>query len=352
MGSTTIMSAAYQQRLDRLKRLERAVPYGTSSSEKCPDGVRLLAIMGDAYGGANDKARRRALQRDLDELVKEGIIEAVNPGSRPLRYRRRYEEPDEDPAVWEYTLLQIRDLVAEALPSRRLDRLWQRLLSEIGDSALDETRVRLVPDTLRLQPVELYPDVLSAVIQALARRNALKVLYEDAKSTRAEACLHPQGLIQRGPIPYLFALKNDEDDPLRLYALHRMIRAEMLDGTPSRAAPGFDLDEAIASGLADFGSGEWIDLELRVRGYVAELLRVCPLSPCQRSEDEPDGSGFDLRVSARLPSTGQLLRWLLGLGGNIEVVGPAQLRRVVAAQALKMSRIYHPNDAALADEGR
>jgi predicted DNA-binding transcriptional regulator YafY len=307
--------------------------------------------MGDAYGDASDSARRRALQRDLDDLVKDGLIEAVNPGGRPLRYRRPIEEPDEDPAIWQYTLIQIRDLVAEVLPSRRLDRLWQRLMSEIGASVLDESRVRIVPDTLRLQPVDLYPDVLGAVIQALAQQRVLKVLYEDAKSARSEACLHPQALIQRGPIPYLFALKNDEDVPLRLYALHRMIRAETVADRPARGFPGFDLDQAIASGQADFGSGESIDLDLRVRGYVADLLRVCPLSPDQCIDDEPAGSPFEMRVSATLPSTGQLLRWLLGAGSNIEVLAPPSLRRVVAAQALKMAKIYAPDEGAVSQDG-
>lgn len=64
------------------------------------------------------------MQRDLDELVKAGRIEAANPGGKPLRYRRLLEEPDDDPAVWQYTPKQIRDLVAEAVPARRLDRLW------------------------------------------------------------------------------------------------------------------------------------------------------------------------------------------------------------------------------------
>jgi hypothetical protein len=35
-----------------------------------------------------------------------------------------------------------------------------------------------------------------------------------------------------------------------------------------------------------------------------------------------------------------LLRWLLGARDNVEVVGPAELRRVVAVQAAKMATIY------------
>ena len=41
-----------------------------------------------------------------------------------------------------------------------------------------------------------------------------------------------------------------------------------------------------------------------------------------------------------MASTGQLLRWLLGAGDNLEVMGPGDLRRVVAAQAAKAAAIY------------
>lgn len=310
------------------------------SVDAYPDGARLLAILEDAYGTAQEKARRRALQRDLDELVKAGRIEILNPGGKPLRYRRVTDVLDDDPAVWQYTMRQIRDLVAEALPERRLDRLWQRLLTEIDEPLLDERRLRIIPDNLRLQPAELYPDVLRAVIESLAKQVALRVLYEDALGVRGEALLHPQALIQRGPIPYLFALKNAEDEPVRLYALHRMIRAEADTTTPARAAEGFDLDESIANGLADFARGDPIDLELRVRGYVARVLSVCPLAPGQEIEDELPDAPFEMRVRARVPSTGQLLRWLLGGGDNIEVIAPAELRQVVASQAAKMAGLY------------
>jgi proteasome accessory factor B len=49
--------------------------------------------------------------------------------------------------------------------------------------------------------VELYPAVLQSVITALAQRCALRVLYENAKGERDEAQIHPQALVQRGPIP-------------------------------------------------------------------------------------------------------------------------------------------------------
>ena len=334
------MGATSHDRIQRLRRLESLLPRSIVAPGECPDGGRLLAILGDAYGRGSESTRLRTLQRDLAELIRQGRVEALKTGGRTHRYRRLGDEADDDPLVWQYTLQQVRDLIAEAVPARRLDRLWQRLLSEINGSLLDEQRLRMVSDTLRLRPVELYPDVLQAVITALAQRCVLQVLYEKANGERSEVRLHPHAVVQRGPIPYLFALKNDDDAKMRLYALHRMIRAQALSASPARRLDGFDLDEAIALGKADFGQGRLIDLELRVRGYLATLLGVCPLSDDQQLQDEPEGSPYLLRIKARLPSTGQLLRWLLGAGDNLEVLAPPELRQVLTVQAEKMAAIY------------
>lgn len=268
--------------------------------------------------------------------------------SFPLRYRRKNKNLREDRLIWDYTIQQMQELAAEVVPRRHLSRLWERLMTEIQKTAkgveeygavLDASRLRLVPDTLRLQPVELEPKVLMAVLSALANGQALYVLYENAKNERSMPVLHPQALVQRGPIPYLFALKNEEDD-LRMYALQRMIRAEVLTEVKARQAQDFDLDEAIKNGRVDFGKGDWINLELLVRGYLTEVIKACPLDPKQTWRDEPEDSEFEIRVRAKIPSNGQLLRWLLGAGDNVEVVAPPELRQTLASQAAKMAGIY------------
>jgi predicted DNA-binding transcriptional regulator YafY len=329
-------------RTERLRRLTMVLPRAGVNPVECPDTNRLLSILSDVYGRNNADARasQRTIQRDLQTLVEEGRIEAVNPGSKPLRFRRLADDPLDDGLIREYTLQQVRDLIAEAVSARRLDRLWERLLHELDGPLLDAQRLRIIPDTLRLGPVELYPDVLQAVIQSLIERCALQVLYQNAEGIRAEVIIHPHALVQRGPIPYLFALKNDEVEPVRLYALHRIVRAQAQPAVPVRVAAGFDLDRVIAAGVVDFGQGTLVDLELRVRGYLSTLLEVCPLSDDQFMVDEPADAAFSLRVKARVPSTGQLLRWLLGAGDNLEVVGPAELRHVVAAQSAKVAALY------------
>ncbi|MTW22833.1 helix-turn-helix transcriptional regulator [Allochromatium palmeri] len=333
------MSAAHLSRIERLKKLVACLPV-EGRAERCPDVGRLLDRIGDIYEGASESATRRALQRDLKELVRDGRIAIVKPNSKPLRYRRLMDDPDDDPSVWDWLWKQVLAQAGATLSRRQLDRIWRHLLTTSDGPRLDESRLRILPDTLRLQPVELYAGVLRAVIQALIQQRVLRVRYLKPTGDRRESDLHPQALVQRGPIPYLFALKDDEVEPVRLYALHRMTHAELLPEVEARAAEGFDLDTAIADGRADFGAGQRIELELRVRGYLARILPDCPLEPNQRWEDEPDDSDFEIRVWASVPSTGQLLRWLLGAGDNLEVMAPPDLRRVVAAQTRKAAALY------------
>jgi hypothetical protein len=51
------------------------------------------------------------------ERIGQGHIEALKVGGRSPRYRPLADEADEDPLVWQYTLRQVRDLSAQALPA-------------------------------------------------------------------------------------------------------------------------------------------------------------------------------------------------------------------------------------------
>ena len=45
-------------------------------------------------------------------------------------------------------------------------------------------------------------------------------------------------------------------------------------------------------------------------------------------------------MRVQVPETGALLRWLLGLGDNVEVVAPEGLRMVMREQSVKVARHY------------
>lgn len=330
--------ASFKDRIERLDQLAELIPlYGRE--EDCPDAGRLLVRLPTHYAHhASPNAQRRAIQRDLEELVRNERIQPVNPGGKPLRYRRCRDGVESDPYLWEYARQTIRNIVQAEAPVGQLDAVWKRLLNSESEVALDERKLRIVSDSQRLQAAALREGVLADVLEALACSLTLKIGYRDAAGKVTHPVIHPQALLQRGSRIYLFALKNDEAE-VRLYALHRVTSSAVGD-TPARAAEGFDLDREIHSGNADFADGTLIELVIRARGYVANLLLECALSASQRIEDEEEESAFEIRVTATVPATGQLLRWLLGCGDKVEVLGPPSLRTVVAAQTAKAARLY------------
>lgn len=94
--------AVSKDRIDRLAQLEALIPRH-APVEDCPDPGRLVDRMGKHYAHhASPAARRRAIQRDLEELVADARIEPVNRGGKPLRYRRLREDTASDPYLWDY----------------------------------------------------------------------------------------------------------------------------------------------------------------------------------------------------------------------------------------------------------
>lgn len=339
-----VSEPSHAHRRQRIDQLVGLISSEKTAPERCLSTAQLLERMGDAYGDTDRKARLRLLQLDLEHLCREARIEAVNPGGRPLRYRRcGYEEAKRRDA-WSQALGSIRDLIDEIERDPQLTRLWERLLYSPDSPVLAADRLRVVPDTLRLQPPLLYSQVLRDALNALAYGCVLQVEYRNRANARSSPRLHPQALILRGPIPYLLALKNDEDTPVRFYALHRMTDTRLLDDVVARQAVDFDLDAAAQRGLLDFGRGALITLELRVRGYIADLLETCALGTGQRLCVESEHSDFTHRITATVPSSDALLRWLLAAGDNVEVLSPEDLRQTVAAQTWAAACLYYEDE--------
>lgn len=127
--------AAYKERIDRLAMLVTLIPVHLAK-EDCPDPGRLLTSMAEQY---DLRASRRAIQRDLEALVKEGRIAVVNPGGKPLRYRRLVNADAVNLRMWDYARQLMGALIRDALPERRLERIWAKLREEGDEFGLGRT---------------------------------------------------------------------------------------------------------------------------------------------------------------------------------------------------------------------
>lgn len=328
------MTASYQERLERFNLIERVLSTHVAKQR----GLTTRDVLERLVSDAGPQIVLRTLQRDLEELRKTGRIGLLEVPGKSRRYVMASPEREVDALAWEYTLAQVKEQLQEVMTSPQLQALLFRLIGADAGYALDQSKLRIISDTMRLKPAAIHPDVLVTVLSALAKGQILQLSYRDRGGKVTQPQLHPQGLLQRGPRVYLFALKNDENE-VRMYTLHRMIKAEMVNAS-ARKAEDFDLEHSLYNGQVDFAGGEQIKLEARVRGYVADLLRDCPLNDSQTLIEDPENSEFEASLTVQLPESGQLLRWLLGCGDNLQVLGPDRMRNRVCSQARKMAALY------------
>jgi predicted DNA-binding transcriptional regulator YafY len=176
-------------------------------------------------------------------------------------------------------------------------------------------KVRTVPPTQPLLPPQISEAVHREISNALLHEKQAEVRYRKKGETEAKTYrIHPLGLIQRGPVIYVYCRLFDYDDA-RLLALHRIEEATVLQ-QDAIYPDDFDLDDKAARGIWDFGTGENIQITLRFTPQAGEHLYETPLSADQVIEDK--GDGF-LTVSATVPDTPQLQWWILGFGDQVSI---------------------------------
>lgn len=329
----------------RLLRMLQILPHHPRSI----DTTQVVALL------ANEgyETTPRTVQRDLVKLENMGFgIECIDD-SRPHRWRLT--------ATSKPTLmsgLEVPQALTLLLVEKYLTRLVPRAMWSALAPHLDAARTlvegkparrlldrtRIVPRVQPVLPPSMDVAILDQVQLALVEERRLKVRYDSAgkpaeaapaaKGKRkakakepdskraAELELHPLGLIMRDAVVYLVATAFTYDDA-RLYALHRMKSATVLEEKARRAPQGFDLDAFVADGTPGWKlAAAPIDLELRFFGGAERAVVESPLSKDQTVSVEKD----HVVVKAKVADTRVLRSWLLGFGPAVEVRRPKALR--------------------------
>lgn len=186
-------------------------------------------------------------------------------------------------------------------------------------------KVRTVPPNQPLLPPQISKAVHREVSNALLHEKQAEVRYRKKGQEQTSIYrIHPLGLIQRGPVTYVYCRLFDYEDA-RLLALHRIEEVTILH-EDTVYPDDFDLDDKTARGVWDFGSGERIQVTLRFTAEAGEHLNETPLSTDQTIEMSEDGH---LVVKATVPDTPQLHWWIQGFGSQVIVINPAKLKSVI-----------------------
>ncbi len=201
-----------------------------------------------------------------------------------------------------------------------------------------------------LKPTKISKDVHNTILESLFENYQLRLSYlkHDGDQFKTyEVC--PLGLIMRGPITYLIACKangsgpaTEHDSGERMFALHRIRKAEVLNDRKVRVPSEVTLEGFIERGGADFvigdlANGQIVELEMHVNSNVATRLKDTPLADNQTLM--PTGSDM-FRLTARLPITMQLGWWVLAFGPRVEVVRPLAFREWIATEHQNAAKRY------------
>lgn len=292
-----------------------------------------------ALADAGYSVDKRTVQRDLTDLFLIFPLRC-NDDAEPYQWHWLEGKQLELPAIdvsEAQILLLVKDLLKPLVPSslwnsldNRFATATRKLEALAKDNALARwsDKVRAVPNALPLLPPSIDPMVLATAQEALMMERQLTVMYHGfGATTPKEQTLHPLALLQCGPVTYLVATAFDYDDP-RLYALHRIHRAGLLESS-IRKPPSFTLDSYIANGAPQFGSGEHIQLEAKVITGLGTILSETPLSPdMQLTHTDEDW----WTLTASVQDTWQLRWWILSQGADIVVRKPKALRRDLMSQ--------------------
>jgi len=331
------------QHIDRVARQNAIVDKIKSSGlkEKYVTAKELLSLLDEQhFAGDNINARIRLLQRELNSMVLDGILSVVNENKKPFQYRLAPLDNAEkfDPIMWAHYIKQMQDALASVIPGNRLTAIIEKLNFPEAGIELSENQLRIIPDQIRLMPAQFKLSVFSVVLEALAKNKPIEVIYRNKNGEQRHRILHVQAGYQRGPVFYVHAA-SDNDDVVKMYALHRFVSARLLDGN-SRKISSFNLDTAILDGTADFGQGKMIELVLLTRGYATDLLSECPLNLNQVMINETEYTEFDSRLTATIAQTGHLFRWLISFGDKIKLLEPRDIARSILQQSESVAALY------------
>ena len=214
------------------------------------------------------------------------------------------------------------------------DRLGGRGIAELDL----ERKLFAVPDA---PPVnmdsETFDDCLNELLTAVLRDNQAELEYPRSRGGGSRTWrVDPLTIAYYRGRLYLVA-REQAGEAIRMFAIHRVLRARWLRGTAITVPRGYAPDELFN---ARFGIFQGEVNELVVARFSASAGRYARERRWHRSQAEKLLAGGRVELSWEVPVTPELSSWLLSFGDGVEVVAPAKLRRQLAQTLARAAALY------------
>lgn len=270
----------------------------------------------------------RTLQRDLERLSKNGLVECHDEG-RPYRWASPYRK-----AKQTYPSASTTDALAFVLAAPYLKRrlpaeVFQKLTPRIleAEKQLDQLqtnrlanwhkKVRSLPGGRPLRTAQQTEQIWQQVSEAVLAEQQLMICYRAHNAEPTERIVNPLAVVVRETKSYLIATVGEHTKPA-LFAINRINKAEQTH-RPAQVPPDFDLTELINSGRFGWAAKGKVQLKAHIREGVAAKLQETPISDDQSITAINEGWHL---LEAEVPDDRETLWWIFSMNHNIQVLEP------------------------------
>jgi proteasome accessory factor B len=197
----------------------------------------------------------------------------------------------------------------------------------------DVVRVKLDPNN----PLESSRPVFEQLLQATRERRCVRIRYQSlAEDKHISTRLQPYRLLFSRRSWYVIG-RASLYRGTRTFNLGRIHRLEVLD-EPYQIPRGFNLDRYLRNAWHLIPEkGPDCEVTVRFGKLVAQNVAEVAWHKTQQVHFRPDGR-LDFQVT--VSGIHEISWWILGYGDQAEVLGPPELRRLVAQRAARMAQQY------------
>ena len=355
--------------LKEAARLLEIVPVAEKQAMSCKEiAERFFGKSGsDTAGGIPlTQSEIRKIQRYLQNLSQPknnepAVIKLTAEKSRGGRaYNRKTFRYWQEPTALNKLLMTEKNALDLILAQQILQRSFAGELAKRSKVAISDAmaesvvnmdvetrrlraRLRVVPDWFGRVPAEIKPEILSEVINAIAKDRQLRFEYKSPSGDLSQHTVSPCGLVAKDWSIYLLFTKGLIHAPGRALPLHRFNSASCTAKPRDSRTEEFDLDGYIKNthqlAHALDSQPKSLQLELKVAPGTIYHFKERKLS-LDQDIDGPDPESGHYMVKATVVKTVLLIPFLLSMLEGIEVVGPKEIRLSIAEKLLKMNSYY------------
>lgn len=224
--------------------------------------------------------------------------------------------------------------------NRALEQAFEKLAQVLP--ATLSSHVLATVRTMQERPANAnFTRALEVITRAWAESRTVRLWYSRPGEAQArERRFDPYFIEPSAAGHATYAIGHDHaSGEVRTFKIER-IRAIELTSDTFTVPASFQADRYLRDRWG-IGFGDETEVHLRFSPAVAPRVRESVWHPSQSLVEQPDGA---LLMTLRVAGTLEITPWILSWGNEVEVLGPAELRRTIAATALALVRRYAGGD--------